>query len=77
VNITGKIGACGLIPNYGVPFAPWGLVKVDPYSMEILRDPETNLAIPCGPGEPGELIGKISSFLPLQEFRGLAAVYCL
>uniref|UniRef100_A0A8U7P8A1 long-chain-fatty-acid--CoA ligase n=1 Tax=Corvus moneduloides TaxID=1196302 RepID=A0A8U7P8A1_CORMO len=64
-----KVGACGfnsrLLPNV----YPVRLVKVREDSLELLRD-SRGLCIPCGPGEPGLLVGRIDQRDPLRRFDG-------
>lgn len=60
LNNTGKVGSIGCVPNFVLPFYPICLVKCDPLTGDILRDPKTQLAIPCGANEPGQLLGLIS-----------------
>lgn len=39
-------------------------------TQEPIRDPQTGLCQICSPNEPGELIGKISSFNPIRMYDG-------
>ncbi|KAK2510833.1 Slc27a1 [Columba guinea] len=68
-NLDGKVGACGfnsrILPN----FYPIRLVKVNEDTMEPVRD-SGGLCIPCGPGEPGLLVGQIDQRDPLRRFDG-------
>ncbi|XP_066065131.1 long-chain fatty acid transport protein 1 [Chamaea fasciata] len=68
-NIDGKVGACGfnsrLLPNV----YPVRLVKVHPETLELLRD-SRGLGVPCAPGEPGLLVGRIDQRDPLRRFDG-------
>ncbi|XP_074386350.1 long-chain fatty acid transport protein 1 isoform X1 [Zonotrichia albicollis] len=68
-NLDGKVGACGfnsrLLPNV----YPVRLLRVRPDSLELLRD-SRGLGIPCAPGEPGLLVGRIDQRDPLRRFDG-------
>ncbi|XP_074386352.1 long-chain fatty acid transport protein 1 isoform X3 [Zonotrichia albicollis] len=63
------VGACGfnsrLLPNV----YPVRLLRVRPDSLELLRD-SRGLGIPCAPGEPGLLVGRIDQRDPLRRFDG-------
>ncbi|GAA6220143.1 long-chain fatty acid transport protein 1-like [Lates japonicus] len=69
INIDGKVGACGfnsrILPN----FYPIRLVRVQEENGELLRDSQ-GLCIPCLPGEPGMLMGRINLTDPLRRFDG-------
>ncbi|KAL7883676.1 hypothetical protein SRHO_G00013340 [Serrasalmus rhombeus] len=71
-NMDGKVGACGfnsrILPNV----YPIRLVKVDEDTMELVRNKE-GLCVPCRPGEPGLLVGKINQQDPLRRFDGYAS----
>ncbi|XP_072567880.1 long-chain fatty acid transport protein 1a isoform X1 [Paramormyrops kingsleyae] len=71
-NMDGKVGACGfnsrILPNV----YPIRLVKVDEASMELIRD-RRGLCVPCRPGEPGLLVGRICQEDPLRRFDGYAS----
>ncbi|XP_058717766.1 long-chain fatty acid transport protein 1 [Poecile atricapillus] len=71
-NLDGKVGACGfnsrILPNV----YPIRLVKVHPDTLELLRD-SRGLCIPCSPGEPGLLVGRIDQRDPLRRFDGYAS----
>ena len=60
INNCSIVGCIGVIPNFILPFYPICLVKCDPLTGEILRDPITNLAILCKANEPGQLLGFIT-----------------
>uniref|UniRef100_A0A7N8XH48 long-chain-fatty-acid--CoA ligase n=1 Tax=Mastacembelus armatus TaxID=205130 RepID=A0A7N8XH48_9TELE len=70
-NMDGKVGACGfnsrILPNV----YPIQLVRVDEDSMELIRD-SRGLCVPCRPGEPGLLVGRINQQDPLRRFDGYA-----
>ncbi|XP_028454357.1 long-chain fatty acid transport protein 1a isoform X2 [Perca flavescens] len=70
-NMDGKVGACGfnsrILPNV----YPIRLVMVDEDSMELVRDSQ-GLCVPCRPGEPGLLVGRINQQDPLRRFDGYA-----
>ncbi|KAL7824484.1 hypothetical protein AOLI_G00328860 [Acnodon oligacanthus] len=70
-NLDGKMGACGfnsvILPNV----YPIRLLKVDEETMELVRD-SRGLCMPCKPGEPGVLVGRINQQDPLRRFDGYA-----
>ncbi|KAF3700058.1 Long-chain fatty acid transport protein 1 [Channa argus] len=70
-NMDGKVGACGfnsrILPNV----YPIRLVRVDEDTMELIRDSQ-GLCVPCRPGEPGLLVGRINQQDPLRRFDGYA-----
>uniref|UniRef100_A0A8C5H4S7 Arachidonate--CoA ligase n=1 Tax=Gouania willdenowi TaxID=441366 RepID=A0A8C5H4S7_GOUWI len=70
-NMDGKVGACGfnsrILPNV----YPIRLVSVDEDTMELVRD-SRGLCVPCRPGEPGLLVGRINQQDPLRRFDGYA-----
>ncbi|KAL1278622.1 hypothetical protein QQF64_025295 [Cirrhinus molitorella] len=71
-NMDGKVGACGfnsrILPNV----YPIRLVKVNEETMELVRDKQ-GLCVPCRPGEPGLLVGRINQEDPLRRFDGYAS----
>ncbi|XP_032418263.1 long-chain fatty acid transport protein 1-like isoform X2 [Xiphophorus hellerii] len=71
INIDGKVGACGFSSRILPNFYPIRLVKVKEDEKELLRDSQ-GLCIPCLPGEPGMLVGRISDKDPLRRFDGYA-----
>uniref|UniRef100_A0AAZ3Q7T9 long-chain-fatty-acid--CoA ligase n=1 Tax=Oncorhynchus tshawytscha TaxID=74940 RepID=A0AAZ3Q7T9_ONCTS len=61
--------ACGFNSQI-LPFIyPIRLVKVDEETMELTRGPD-GVCIPCKPGEPGQLVGRIIQNDPLRRFDG-------
>uniref|UniRef100_A0A674DNL7 Arachidonate--CoA ligase n=1 Tax=Salmo trutta TaxID=8032 RepID=A0A674DNL7_SALTR len=68
-NMDGKVGACGfnsrILPNV----YPIRLMKVDEETTELVRD-RHGLCVPCRPGEPGLLVGRINQQDPLRRFDG-------
>uniref|UniRef100_A0A8C5CGP7 long-chain-fatty-acid--CoA ligase n=1 Tax=Gadus morhua TaxID=8049 RepID=A0A8C5CGP7_GADMO len=72
-NMDGKVGACGfnsrILPN----IYPIRLVKVDEFTMELVRSSQ-GLCVPCRPGEPGLLVGRINQQDPLRRFDGYASL---
>lgn len=70
-NMDGKVGACGfnsrILPNV----YPIRLMKVDEETTELVRD-RHGLCVPCCPGEPGLLVGRINQQDPLRRFDGYA-----
>ncbi|XP_005992174.1 long-chain fatty acid transport protein 4 [Latimeria chalumnae] len=68
-NFDNKVGACGFNSRI-LPFVyPIRLVKVDEDTMELIRDHD-GVCIPCKPGEPGQLVGRIVQNDPLRRFDG-------
>ncbi|MBN3278882.1 S27A4 protein, partial [Polyodon spathula] len=68
-NFNNKVGACGFNSRI-LPFVyPIRLVKVDEETMELIRGPD-GVCIPCKPGEPGQLVGRIIQNDPLRRFDG-------
>ncbi|XP_017309586.1 long-chain fatty acid transport protein 1a [Ictalurus punctatus] len=70
-NMDAKVGSCGfnsmILPNV----YPIRLVKVNEETMELVRNKD-GLCVPCQPGEPGLLVGKINQQDPLRRFDGYA-----
>ncbi|XP_054897623.1 long-chain fatty acid transport protein 1-like isoform X1 [Poeciliopsis prolifica] len=71
INIDGKVGACGFTSRILPNLYPVRLVKVKEDEKELLRDSQ-GLCIPCLPGEPGMLVGRINDKDPLRRFDGYA-----
>ncbi|XP_075041200.1 long-chain fatty acid transport protein 4 [Mixophyes fleayi] len=68
-NFDNNVGSCGFNSRI-LPFVyPIRLMKVNEDTMELIRTPE-GLCIPCGPGEPGQLVGRIIQSDPLRRFDG-------
>ncbi|GBM87894.1 Long-chain fatty acid transport protein 1 [Araneus ventricosus] len=70
VNLFGKTGAVGFIPQIFNRLCPVSLIKVDPETQEVIRN-DKGLCIRCKPGESGQLVGKILSN-PINAFDGYA-----
>ncbi|XP_062409847.1 long-chain fatty acid transport protein 4 [Sardina pilchardus] len=68
-NFDNKTGACGFNSRILPYIYPIRLVKVDEETMELIRGPD-GVCIPCGPGEPGQLVGRIIQNDPLRRFDG-------
>uniref|UniRef100_A0A8C2I9D2 long-chain-fatty-acid--CoA ligase n=1 Tax=Cyprinus carpio TaxID=7962 RepID=A0A8C2I9D2_CYPCA len=68
-NFDNKTGACGFNSRILPFFYPIRLVKVNEETMELIRGPD-GVCIPCGPGEPGQLVGRIIQNDPLRRFDG-------
>lgn len=69
VNYENKIGACGFIPILLKNLFPMTIVKLDNNSVPI-RDEKTGFLVQCGPGEIGELVGKIDKDHSFRGFTG-------
>jgi len=68
INNTGKSGAVGY-NSVLFPFVyPIKIVRIDKETGALLRGPD-GLAIPCGPGEVGELVGKVKTDA-IHQFDG-------
>ncbi|OCT65387.1 long-chain fatty acid transport protein 4 [Xenopus laevis] len=68
-NFDNHVGACGFNSRI-LPFVyPIRLMKVNEETMELIRDAQ-GLCIPCKPGEPGQLVGRIIQSDPLRRFDG-------
>uniref|UniRef100_A0A8C5DJU5 Arachidonate--CoA ligase n=1 Tax=Gouania willdenowi TaxID=441366 RepID=A0A8C5DJU5_GOUWI len=61
--------SCGFSSQILPSFYPIKLVRVDEETMELIRGPD-GVCIPCKPGEPGQLVGKIIQNDPLRRFDG-------
>ena len=59
VNLDGYPGAVGFLPVIASSLAPMRLFKIDPLSGELARNSD-GLAIPCCPGEVGQIAGRIN-----------------
>ncbi|GBM52094.1 Long-chain fatty acid transport protein 1 [Araneus ventricosus] len=70
VNMFGKTGAVGFIPQICNRLCPVSLIKVDPETHEVIRN-DKGRCIRCKPGEPGQIVGKILSN-PINAFDGYA-----
>ncbi|XP_069570656.1 long-chain fatty acid transport protein 1-like [Brachyistius frenatus] len=71
INIDGKVGACGFSSRILPSFYPIRLVRVQQDNRELLRDSQ-GVCVPCLPGEPGMLVGRINDTDPLRRFDGYA-----
>ncbi|XP_064416736.1 long-chain fatty acid transport protein 1 [Latimeria chalumnae] len=68
-NLDGKVGACGFNSRILPYIYPIHLVKVNEDTMELIRA-SNGLCIPCRPGEPGLMVGRINQQDPLHRFDG-------
>ncbi|XP_069783473.1 long-chain fatty acid transport protein 1-like isoform X6 [Narcine bancroftii] len=71
VKYNCTVGACGFNSRILPKVYPIHLVKVNEDTMELVRGPE-GLCVPCKPGEPGQLVGRINQQDPLRRFDGYA-----
>ncbi|XP_074549543.1 long-chain fatty acid transport protein 1-like [Halichoeres trimaculatus] len=69
INIDGQVGACGFNSRIMPSFYPIRLVRVKEENGELLRDRQ-GLCVPCLPGEPGMLVGRLNYTDPLRRFDG-------
>lgn len=68
-NFDGQVGACGFNSRI-LPFVyPIRLVRVNEDTMELIRGPD-GVCLPCQPGEPGQLVGRIIQQDPMRRFDG-------
>lgn len=70
-NISGKTGSVGFISVLFPFLFPLGLIVVDEETREPVRD-SRGFCIPCKPGQPGELVGRIERGHPVRDFHGYA-----
>ncbi len=69
MNLEGKTGAIGYLPNLLYPILPVFIAKVDHNSGELVRN-KNGLVQHVRVGEPGELLGKIVDSNPFRAFEG-------
>ncbi|XP_074149866.1 long-chain fatty acid transport protein 4 isoform X1 [Sminthopsis crassicaudata] len=68
-NFDSQVGACGFNSRIISFVYPIRLVRVNEDTMELIRD-NNGVCLPCGPGEPGQLVGRIVQHDPLRRFDG-------
>nr|XP_055126895.1 long-chain fatty acid transport protein 4 isoform X2 [Symphalangus syndactylus] len=68
-NFDSQVGACGFNSRILSFVYPIRLVRVNEDTMELIRGPD-GVCIPCQPGEPGQLVGRIIQKDPLRRFDG-------
>ncbi|KAN0064862.1 hypothetical protein ACQY0O_001919 [Thecaphora frezii] len=66
---AGAVGRMGKLASLVRP--DFKIVKVDPITEDIYRDPKTGLCVECGPKEPGEFIMRIGD-RAVSKFQGYA-----
>ena len=59
INLFGHPGACGFVSVIFPRLYPVRILKLDPLTSELYRGPD-GLCVPCKPGEPGQIAGKIN-----------------
>ncbi|KAF7486409.1 Hypothetical predicted protein [Marmota monax] len=64
-----QVGACGFNSRILSFVYPIRLVRVNEDTMELIRGPD-GVCIPCRPGQPGQLVGRIIQQDPLRRFDG-------
>uniref|UniRef100_A0A8C0RKB8 Arachidonate--CoA ligase n=1 Tax=Canis lupus familiaris TaxID=9615 RepID=A0A8C0RKB8_CANLF len=64
-----QVGACGFNSRILSFVYPIRLVRVNEDTMELIRGPN-GVCLPCQPGEPGQLVGRIIQQDPLRRFDG-------
>jgi fatty-acyl-CoA synthase len=72
MNFDGKVGAVGRLPGFVRRLAGTHLVRYDVGSDTHVRGPD-GFCIPCGPGEVGEAIGRISERLRFEGYTSAEA----
>ncbi|XDV16896.1 hypothetical protein PO909_016409, partial [Leuciscus waleckii] len=70
-NMDNKVGACGFNSMILPSIYPIRLLRADEDTMELIRD-SRGLCVPCKPGEPGIIVGRINPHDPLRRFDGYA-----
>lgn len=70
-NMDNKVGACGFNSVVLPSVYPIRLLRADEDTMELIRD-SRGLCVPCKPGEPGIIVGRINPQDPLRRFDGYA-----
>ncbi|KAK2503833.1 hypothetical protein MC885_009998 [Smutsia gigantea] len=68
-NFDSQVGACGFNSRILSFVYPIRLVRVNEDTMELIRGPD-GICLPCQPGEPGQLVGRIVQQDPLRRFDG-------
>uniref|UniRef100_A0A452VAB0 long-chain-fatty-acid--CoA ligase n=1 Tax=Ursus maritimus TaxID=29073 RepID=A0A452VAB0_URSMA len=68
-NFDSQVGACGFNSRILSFVYPIRLVRVNEDTMELIRGPN-GVCLPCQPGEPGQLVGRIIQQDPLRRFDG-------
>lgn len=63
---AGKVGFAGLIRRYLENDTI--IVRTDPLTEEVYRDPKTGFCVKVGSGEPGEVIGRVRDSNILTEY---------
>lgn len=70
-NMDNKVGSCGFNSVILPSIYPIRLLRADEDTMELIRD-SRGLCVPCKPGEPGIIVGRINPQDPLRRFDGYA-----
>ncbi len=66
-------GAVGRFASLSTKAEPnFKIVRVDPITEDIYRDPKTGLCVECEHGESGEYVAKIQTSKPASNFQGYA-----
>jgi fatty-acyl-CoA synthase len=72
MNFDGKVGAVGRLPGFVRRLAGIQLVRYDVARDTHVRGPD-GFCVPCGPGEVGEAIGRISERLRFEGYTSAEA----
>ncbi|KDN45582.1 putative FAT1-long-chain fatty acid transporter [Tilletiaria anomala UBC 951] len=67
---SGGVGRFAKLASRAVP--DYKIIRVDPISEDIYRDPKTGLCVECAPGESGEFCARIVTSKPHAQFQGYA-----
>ncbi|KAK2909512.1 hypothetical protein Q8A67_005349 [Cirrhinus molitorella] len=70
-NMDNKVGSCGFNSVILPSVYPIRLLRADEDTMELIRN-SRGLCVPCKPGEPGIIVGRINPHDPLRRFDGYA-----
>lgn len=70
MNVDSKVGSCGFVSRIAPGAYSVKLMRVDD-DAELMRGPD-DLCVPCLPGEPGMIVGKIVKGSAIQDFDGYA-----
>ncbi|KAF0687292.1 Aste57867_20958 [Aphanomyces stellatus] len=72
INIENRAGAVGCLSPLVKLMYPIKIVRYDPQTQSVVRDPVTKRCVEAPVGEPGELIAVIDPKNPLRAFDGYA-----
>lgn len=67
---VGACGGYGTLANFVLKRTKWNMVRIDPDTGDIYRDPSTGFAIAARPNEPGEFLFKVETNNVSADFQG-------